>query len=370
MIRVLHVLNSMNMGGIQTTLINIFRKIDREKVVFDFLVETGVDCDYSEEIKKLGGKIFSVTPRRKSIIQNRKDLNKFFKEHKEYKIVHMHVSSLSYITPLIYAKKYKVPVRIIHSRNTKEGGSFLHNILHNMNKLRLNGLADYYFACSGLAGEWLYNKKILNSDKYRIINNGIDTNKFKFNPEVRNKMRKELDCEKNIALICVGRLHPQKNHFFLLDVFNEFKKINKNAKLYLLGDGALRDKIEEKIDNLGLNDSVILLGMRKNVNEISWAMDAFVMPSFYEGLPGSVVEAQGSGLPCIISDRITREVKLTDLVEYVSIDESPEVWAKIIDKKIKSVKRKDMSGELIDKGFDMNTIAKKMAEFYEGVLKK
>ena len=364
MIRILHVINSINMGGIQTTLINIMKKIDRKKVVFDFLVETDPNGDYAEQIKNLGGKIYYVTPRRESLYRNKKELNEFFKNHKEYNIVHMHVSSLTYITPLKVAKKYHVPVRIVHSRNTRQGGSKLHKFIHAYNKLFIEKIATHYFACSDLAGEWLYPKKLLTHDNYRIINNGIDTKKFAFNEDVRKKMRQELSCGDDTCFVCVGRLHHQKNHMFLLDVFKKINDQNKATKLYLVGEGSLREKIENRIKELDLSDKVILLGNKSNINEILQAMDMFLMTSFYEGLPGSVIEAQGAGLPCIISDSITKLVKVTNLVTFVSLNESTTKWKEIILKKLKNTKRRNTRLELIKKGFDMNRISGNLQEFY------
>jgi len=363
-IRVLHVINSINMGGIQTTLINIMKKIDRKKVVFDFLVEIDPDGDYAEEIKKLGGHIYCVTPRKKSLYRNKKELNEFFKTHKEYNIVHMHVSSLTYITPLQVAKKHHVPVRIVHSRNTRQGGSKFHKFIHAYNKLFIKNIATHYFACSDLAGEWLYPKKLLSHENYRIINNGIDTKKFEYNEDVRNKMRQELSCGNNTCFVCVGRLHHQKNHMFLLDVFKEINDKKKNTKLYLVGEGSLRDKIEARIKELNLVNKVVLLGNKTNINEILQAMDMFLMTSFYEGLPGSVIEAQGSGLPCIISDSITKLVKVTDLVTFISLKENPTKWKEIILKKLKNTKRRSTRDELTKKGFDMTGISKELQEFY------
>ena len=364
MIRILQVINSINIGGIQTTLINILEKIDKEKVMFDFLVETDPNGDYAEKIKKAGGKIYYVTSRKKSLYRNYKELNEFFKTHNEYNIVHMHVSSLTYILPLKIAKKYKIPIRIIHSRNTRQGGMKIHKFIHNYNKLFIKNIATHYFACSDLAAKWLFPIKLITSANFKIINNGIDVNKFVFDDEIRKKMRKKLNCGNNICFVCVGRLHLQKNHMFLLDLFKEIVKKEPNSKLYLVGEGSLRTEIENKIKKLGLKDKVVLLGNQKNINEILQAMDLFLMTSFYEGLPGSVIEAQGSGLPCVISDSITKLVKVTDLVVFVSLNESLKVWVDKIFVKLKNTKRQDTREQLIKKGFDITTIAYKLQKFY------
>lgn len=365
MIRVLHVLDSMNRGGIETTLMNIFRRIDRNKVVFDFLVTTDKKCDYDDEIYELGGKIYNITPRKKNYFQNIKDLNVFFKLHKEYKIIHMHVGSLSYIMPLKVAKKYKVPVRIIHSRNTQEGGRKIHKYIHSINKLFIKNIATNYFSCSDLAGKWLYTKKILKNENYKMINNGILTEKFIYSEKKRKEIRNELNCENKTALVNVGRLHPQKNHEFLLEIFKEYNKINKNSVLYLIGEGSLRKNIEEKIKILNLEDKVVLLGKRDNIHELLQGMDIFVMPSLYEGLPGSVVEAQGAGLPCLISNTITKDVKITDLVTFEDINISSKEWANQIKNILKNFKRRNTQKELLEAGFDMGQVAKILEKFYK-----
>lgn len=364
MIRVLHILDSMNRGGIETTLMNIFRKIDKDKVVFDFLLQTDKKCDYSDEIEELGGKIYSVIPRKKGILKNKKELESFFATHKEYKIVHMHVGSLTYTMPLRIAKKYSVPIRIIHSRNTREGGHKIHKYMHLFNKIFIGNIATDFFACSDLAGKWLYPKKIINSSKYKIINNGIATEKFIYSEDVRKKIRKELKCENKLILVNVGRLHPQKNHMFLLEIFGELIKVNKQSMMYLIGDGKLRADIENKIKQMNLEKNIILLGKRENIYDLLQGMDIFVMPSFYEGLPGSVIEAQGAGLPCVISDTITKEVEITDLVNYLSINENPKVWSEKILEVVKTSKRRNTQREIKNACFDMEQIANDLQVYY------
>lgn len=371
MLRVLQVVNSMNMGGIETTLMNIFRNIDRDKVVFDFLLQTDKKCYYNDEILSLGGKIYTVSPRRKGINKNKKELESFFENHKkEFKIVHMHVGSLTYIEPLKIAKKYEIPVRIIHSRNSKCGGIWIHNLIHYKNKPLISKYANYFFSCSDLAGKWLYTNKIRNSDKYMMINNGIETKKFEFSNEQRQEIRKKLDCMDKFAIVNVGRLHKQKNHIFLLEIFKEILKLKKNALLFLIGEGNLENKIRQYAIKLGISEKVIFLGKRNDVQDILQGMDIFVMPSLHEGLPGSVVEAQGAGLPCIISDTITKEVAITDLIKYKSIKNKPDDWAKDILELEKNTVRKSRKDEIIQCGFDMNDISNKLQKFYMKSMEK
>ncbi|MDO5555312.1 MAG: glycosyltransferase family 1 protein [Clostridia bacterium] len=368
MIRVLQIVNSMDRGGIQTTLMNIFRNIDRTKVVLDFLLQTDKNCDYNKEILALGGRIYSITPRRKNLLRHKKDIEKFFNEHSEYNIVHMHVSSLTYIMPLKIAKKYKIPVRIIHSRNSKQGGSkkskIVHYLIHRINKLFIKNIATDYFSCSDLAGKWLYSNKILNSNKYKIINNGIDSEKFVFSESKRKQMREQLKCDNKICIVNVGRFHKQKNHIFLIKVFQEIYKQDHNSMLYLIGEGSLRQELENEIKWLKMQDNIILLGKQKNVNDFLQAMDIFVMPSLYEGLPGSVIEAQGSGLPCLLSDTITKNVAITKLVNYMSLNSKPIEWANTINLLLKNIKRRNTREELIKSNFDIRDVAKEIEKFY------
>lgn len=363
MIRVLEVVASMNRGGVETTLMNILRTIDREKVIMDFLVTTDEECDYYDEIRELGGLIYSVPNRRKGVFKNKKALDDFFRVHNEYKIVHMHGASLSYIEPLIAAKKNGVPVRIIHSRNTRQNGSRVHVLLHFYHRLFIKNIATHFFACSKLAADWMYGNKI-QLDRWTMINNGIITDKFVFNQNKRDEIRKELNINNDeYAIVNVGRLADQKNHLFLLKVFVGVLKRDSSAKLFLVGDGPNRVLIENFIRENGIEDSVSLLGVRSNIYDLLQGMDLFFMPSLYEGLPGSVIEAQGSSLPCILSDSITKEVAVTNLVEYLSLNDGIDMWVESILKK-KNYKRRNTKDEIVNAGFDMNTIAMKLEEFY------
>lgn len=367
MIRVLHILNAMNRGGVETTLMNIFRLIDRDKVMFDFLLHTDKECAYNDEIRSLGGRIYYIPPRNEGITKNKKAAKRFFLEHPEYKIIHMHVGSLSYITPLITAKKMGVPYRIIHSRNTQQGGSWLHKYIHKVNRLNIDKYATNYFACSDLAAKWFYGSKKLD---VQIINNGIIAEKFVYNEEVRKKVREQFNINNKLVIGNVGRFHPQKNHLYLIDIFNEILKRDKDSVLMLIGEGTYKNVIEEKVKNLGLSDKVIITGNRPDIPELLQAFDAFVMPSFYEGLPGSVIEAQGSGLPCFLSDTITKQVAVTDLVHFIPIKNPPTYWCEKIFDIISKTERRNTEAEIINVGFDMKHIAIQLQNIYLEMMSK
>ncbi|MUV37170.1 putative glycosyltransferase EpsF [Lentibacillus sp. JNUCC-1] len=368
MIRVLHVVSSMGRGGIETFIMNIYRKIDRSKVQFDFLVHTQEKCAYDTEIRSLGGRIFSITPRKHGMLENRKDLNNFFKEHKEYKIVHQHLSSLTYIEPLKLAKKHNVPIRIVHSHNTMQGGIFIHKYIHKFNKRFIGSIATHYFACSRLAAKWLYPKKQYNNNNYQIINNAIDTERFVYNEEIRRVKREELGIEDSFTLGHVGRFTHQKNHELLIDIFKNIHDRCENTKLILVGDGELRKSIEEKVQKLHLKDKVIFTGVRSDIPELLQAMDVFVMPSYHEGLPVTVVEAQASGVPCVLSTNITQEIEILNIVEWCNLTDDLSTWTNSILNFKKINHRNNKKNEIIKAGYDVNDLAKRLEKIYHQVL--
>jgi glycosyltransferase involved in cell wall biosynthesis len=366
MIRVLHVLSSMNRGGMETFIMNIYRNIDKKKVQFDFLLHTQEECAYNDEIRSLGGKIFSVPSRRNGVLKNRKALDNFFKEHPEYRIVHQHVSSLTYVAPLKIAKKNGVPVRIVHSHNTQQGGSRIHKYIHKYNQLFIESFATHYFACSNLAAKWLYPRK---QYKFILINNGIETEKFIYNTEIRDEYRKKFDIENKFVLGHVGRFSPQKNHDFLIDIFKEIHDENNDCVLMLIGDGELRTKIENKVKKLGLQNDVIFTGIRSDIAELYQAMDLFVFPSLYEGLGIVLIEAQASGLKCFTSNKVVpKDVNVTGLVNFLDLDKSAQYWANRIMTN-KNYRRNLTLDTIKGAGYDVYQIATNLQKWYEEKIK-
>jgi len=369
MIRVLHINASMNRGGIETLLMNVYRRIDRDKVQFDFLLHTSEKCAYDDEIIALGGRIYNIPPRHQGFKKNREAIEAFFKEHPEYKIVHQHVSSLSYVQPLKTASKLDVPVRIIHSHNTREGGSKFHKLLHLWNRIKLEEYATNYFACSETAALWLYGKRRFNKNKYTILNNGIDTTSFAFSSESREKLRNEFGIKSNQILVGhVGRFQEQKNHEFLLDIFSEINKINVDSVLLLVGDGSLRRNIQEKAKLLGLENKIIFAGVRSDTPELYSAMDVFVLPSHHEGLPVVLVEAQTSGLPCIVTkDAIPPEAKLLENFVFVPLEHPANVWADIVLSALNGGVRTNKHLTVLEKGYDICQAAEQLQTMYQEV---
>lgn len=364
-IRVLQVVTTMDIGGLETFIMNIYRNIDRTKVQFDFLKHRETDSFFDEEIRQMGGRIYNV-PSIHPFHHNKylNSLDSFLKMNNEYKIVHSHINTYS-MYALRAAEKANIPVRIAHSHATtptKILDSKL--IFRNYTKNKIKDYTTNNFACSIEAGKWLYGEKSYQKNEIEVINNAIETEKFLYNPKTRLKIRKELGLKDEFLIGHIGSFSEPKNHKFIIDIFNELYLRNNNARLLLVGDGGLRSEIEAKVEKLGLKEKIIFTGIQPNANDFLQAMDVFLMPSLYEGLPVTLVEAQASGIQCVISDNITDEVKITNLVDSISLEKSPNYWAEQINKYSTGYHRKDMSKEIINAGYDVKITAKCLEEFY------
>ncbi|MDC3411850.1 glycosyltransferase family 1 protein [Terrihalobacillus insolitus] len=363
--RVLQIVGAMNRGGIETFLMNLYRNIDRSKIQFDFLVHTDSESAYDEEIRELGGRIFPIKPRRDGILNNRKSLEEFFKAHNDYKVVHQHLSSLTYIEPLKIAKKYGIPYRVVHGHNIRQGGSSVHRYVHWLNQLFVESYATDFFACSDLSAKWTYPERIYKKNKFKIVNNAIESEKFKFNGKVRKEMRSVFGIAEDAFVVGhVGRFHPQKNHDFLIDIFREIHTKNNNSVLLLVGDGVLRSQIEKKISDIGLTENVIFTGVRKDVETIFQVMDAFVFPSLYEGLGIVLVEAQAAGLKCFTSNKVVpKDVNVTGLVRFLDLNKAPTYWAYEILRN-SSYLRGSTTEDIKKYGYDIYYVAQDIQEWY------
>jgi len=356
-IRILQVLAGMNRGGSETFIMNVYRKLDKTKVQFDFILFREEECDYNEEIRKLGGKIYWI-PRYngRNHVLFKNAWRSFFKEHPEYKIIHGHVRSTASIY-LRIANNYGLTT-IAHSHNTSSGKG-LDAVVKNILQYPIRFIANHRFACSKKAGIWLFGKKV----PFTVLNNAIDTKSFIFNKQKRESKRKELNLQNKLVIGHVGRFHMQKNHDFLIDIFNEVLNKRDDVVLLLVGDGELRFSIERKIEDLKLNHSIILAGIQSDISEMLQAMDVFVFPSLFEGLGIVVVEAQASGMPCVIADTIPEEAYVTELIEKLSLKDSTTKWAnKIIE--VSGSKRKDTHKEIIKSGYDIKETTAWLEKFY------
>lgn len=356
-IRVLHVVTTMNRGGLETMLMNYYRRIDRNIVQFDFLEHRDNESDYDQEILALGGRIFRLPKLNPFSILYHKKLSAFFRHHQEYKIVHVHQDCLSSIA-LKAAYQNHVPIRIAHSHNASQDK----NMKYLLKKYFMKGIsqyASYLFACSKEAGNWMFL-----GERFTVLNNAIDTSKFVYDSYKRIMMREQLGIENEMVIGHVGRFNKQKNHDFLIDVFYEITKLEKNSKLILVGSGDLRNRVEEKVKKLCLEERVLFLGSRSDVNDLMQAMDVFVFPSNYEGLPVTLVEAQASGLPVIKSSNVPDQCVLSPLVVSLSLEISARDWAKAIIKIEKEYVREDTSEYIFKHHFDIENNAKRLQKFY------
>ncbi|MCR4616169.1 MAG: glycosyltransferase family 1 protein [Clostridiales bacterium] len=362
-IRVLHVLHSMNCGGAETLIMNLYRCVDRTKIQFDFLVNVFDDMYYQKEIEELGGRIYrmkfltSITPPVYERI-----LYKFFISHPEYKIVHSHLETTTGII-LKQAKKAGVPVRIAHShtiRYTRTGAAaFIENAYKTHCRKKIVPNSTHRLACSEAAAKWLYG----GADAV-VMKNGINSADYDYSEETRKEVRDEFKINADTKLLMhVGRFCDPKNHSFLIDIFNEYHALNGNSMLMLVGEGELMEGIKKKVLDLNLTDSVIFTGIRNDVCRLLQAADYFVFPSLYEGLPLSLVEAQAADLPCFVSDRVPKDADL-NISEYVSLPlGDSKNWAgRILEAGERQ--RRSRFTEICKAGFDIKSNADFLTDLY------
>ena len=357
-IRIAHIVGKWIGGGVESVLMNYFRHIDRTKIQFDFL------CDFDstnipyEEIESLCGKVILIPPYQK-VFRYQKELIRIFKENK-YKIVHSHINTMS-IFPLRAAKRAGVPVRIAHSHSTTNKREWKKNLLKQVLRPFSKVYATDYMCCSELAGRWLFGDKEYDKGNVYLLNNAINLDKFKYDEGIRERKRKELNIPEDTLVIGhVGRFVEQKNHRFLIDIFNEVHKENSNSLLLLAGQGPLMNEIKEKVKELNLTENVKFLGQRNDVNELYQAFDVFCLPSLYEGLPVVGVEAQATGLLCILSDDMTKETKVLETTKFLPLNISANKWASEIIKKHKMYVRKDTIEEITKNNFNIKNEVDKL----------
>lgn len=363
--RVLHVLGTTNLGGAESRIMELYRCIDRSKIQFDFLVHTKEEGHYSKEIRELGGHIYRV-PRFKviNLAEYKKAMKTFFREHQEFVAVQGHMTSTAAIYLPIAKKENPSLITIAHARSAGVDQGVKGYVTKFM-RSSLKYKADYCFTCSKEAGIAVFGKKWIEQKKVWTIPNAIDANRFQYKEAVRREVREALGIQDKFVIGHVGRFGFMKNHTYLVDIFAELCRQREDMVLVLIGKGEEEETIHNKLKGLGLEDQVLFLGNQFDVERYYQAFDYFVFPSIFEGLPGSVVEAQAAGLHCLISDQITREVALTELVSYRSIEQDPKLWAEEILRNAKeALVRRDMREEISKKGFDVNTQAVLMEEFY------
>lgn len=356
--RLLCIVGRMDAGGAETFLMKIYRNLDRNKYQMDFCVSDSKKGKYENEILLLGGKIFHTVPKTKSPFKSFLSLQKIIKVNRYKYVMRISQHSLSGIE-LLAAKLGGAEKLIFRSSNTNTCGGKLNQYLHKLMLPLTILLPNVKIAPSSEAGKFMFGKNMKN---VCILPNALNTHAFSFDSKTRNEYRKKFNLDKKIVIGHIGRFSNQKNHSFLINVFREIKKIKKDSVLILIGEGELKEKIQRIIKDYCLEDSVLLLGVRDDIPELLFCMDGFLFPSFYEGMPNTVIEAQTTGLPCLVSDSITSEVRIVDkFVMFKSLEEDCSCWAKCMLDMIENNKnydRKSNSKIIKDKGYDIADIAK------------
>ena len=349
-IRILCVMSTLDRGGAESMCMNLYRHIDRTKVQFDFVKHTSKTGVFEEEIRLLGGRIYEA-PRLKmyNYLQYARWWNNHLDKHQEHQIIHGHFFSISAVYFRIAKRKGRKTVGHIHA-------SAADSRIKEMLEMQISRYADYAFACSIESGKWIYKER-----QYVVIHNAIDIEEFRYSKHKRQVMRKLLGIGDELTLGTVANLSQVKNPMGLIDIFIEINRIIPQAKLVWVGSGGLREEVDKRIKKEKLEDKIMMLGMRMDVAELLQAMDVFLLPSFNEGLPVSVIEAQASGLPCLISNSITNEVDITGLCHFLPI-ENPYLWAKEIEKGIEI--RNDTSEDIRKAGYDIKLTAELLEDFY------
>lgn len=344
-----------NRGGIESYLMNYFRRLVREDIVFDFVTDYK-DIAYKDEIEELGGKVYYIPSRREGIIKHMRALRNILGEHCEYKEVYFNILSASEVFTVLSVVGVKGVKRIVHSHNNSVKTIRRHKALRPV----LNMISDIKLACSDEAAQFMFGQKSYDRHEVEIILNAIDVEKYCYDEIKRNEIRKQLKVEDAFVVGHVGRMCYQKNSVFLLEIFSHVCKKDKNAVLLYVGDGEDREKVESAISEYNIEKNVILLGMRSDVNELLQAMDVFLLPSRFEGFGMVLLEAQAAGLHSITSeDVVPKSVDVTNSVQFVSLDKCADYWASEVLKQRDRVRNNKL--DLIKQsGFDIHNEAKRL----------
>ncbi|MCM1461038.1 MAG: glycosyltransferase [Bacteroides sp.] len=354
--KILHVINGMGTGGAEKDIMNWYRNIDRNKIQFDFLIRSD-EMFYKEEIEKMGGTLYKAAPFPFHIIKNYTETKKFMKQHaSEYDVIHMHGNALVYILPLIFAKKYKIPIRIMHIHNTKANG-FLATFLHHINKKMIGNYTTVKLACSQPAGMFAFGKK-----RFHVINNAMDLERISNSHDV---CRVDLNIsETSFVIGHVGRFLPVKNQKFVIDVYKKIYESCKNSVLVLVGDGPMRKELQDYVCEKKISDKVKFLGERNDVESILKLVDCVVFPSLYEGIPLVVLESQACKKNVICSNNVDKRVRITPYVKFLSLNLGAERWAD----EVISSKNKKVTCDILDAfkkaRYDIESIVLELYKFY------
>ena len=366
-VRIAHVIGKDVHGGLEAIVMDYYRNIDRSKIQYDFLIdEDSTSTFMKDEIPGLGGRVIMIPPYQKQF-KYQKVLHKLFTEN-HYPLVYSHLNTLS-VFPLFAAWRAGIPIRIAHNHSTAGKGELMKNVMKYSLRPFAKLFPTHLCACSRLAGEWLFGKRAMNSGRVTIWQNAINVSKFAYDEDVRKDVRRELNLSDKFVVGHAGRFIHQKNHDFLIDIFMEIHKRRSDSVLLLAGNGPLMETMIEKVNCMGINDCVKFLGSVSSMERYYQAMDIFILPSFYEGLPVVGSEVQVSGLPFLCSDAVTSETKFCENLHFMSLSKNAGEWAEEALKMSEHYIRRDMQKEAIEHGFDIKAQAKKMTRWYCDLLK-
>lgn len=361
--RLLCITANMNAGGAETFLMKIYRNIDKSKYQMDFIVSYSGKNYYEEEIQKMGGRIFYVPPKSKNFIKSFFGVMKIVKDNNYQHVIRVNEHSLSTLD-LLAAKIGGAKKLIMRSSNANSGSTFK-VILHKIFRPLAIVIPNVKIAPSTDAAEYTFGKKQVKNNKVIILNNGLDIKQFTFDSKIRNKIRNELNINDKFVVGHIGRFNEQKNHLKLIEIFNELYKRNNKSILVLIGKGSLEKAIKMRVKELGIENSVLFLGEKDNINQLLFSFDILVFPSKYEGMPNVLIEAQTTGLKCIVSDSITQEANVIGLIKYISLTDSLDRWCNEI-LAIDNINRLNSASKMLKSGYDISVVAKKFEKIIFG----
>ncbi|MEJ6951734.1 glycosyltransferase family 1 protein [Natronospora cellulosivora (SeqCode)] len=359
--RILCIVGGMNAGGAETFLMKVYRSLDRSKYQMDFYVSSKGECYYDKEIKSMGGRIFRSVPKTRNLFKSFKALHEVVKREEYLFVLRVSQHSLSSLD-LIAAKLGGAKVLVFRSSNSGTGGGNVDRILHTLFKWLTITVPTIKIAPSTEAANFMFGRKSIDKGNAIIVKNGLEIDNYKYNQEIRKRLRKEFNIEDKFVIGHVGRFNEQKNHLFLLDIFEEILKRDNDSILLLVGKGELEEDIKNKIDKLGLKENVIFTGVRSDVPEIMMAMDVLIFPSLYEGMPNTLIEAQATGLPCIASNSITKEANITGLMSFLSLKDNVKCWADIALEYKSGFKREHRKEAFIENGYDITSVSQNLVD--------
>lgn len=365
--RLLCLISCMNTGGAETFLMKIYRALDKTKYQMDFCINNIWECFYEKEILALGGKIYYIPAKSEDMEEFKKQLTKIVKDQ-SYQYVLRVTSNAAGFMDLKIAKKAGAKICVARSSNSSDGQGIKVKVAHHLGRAFYNNYVDVKLAPSKLAGEYTFGKRAVKNSKVHYLHNALDLDDFHLDEVGRQQIRKELRInEKEIVVGHIGRFMKQKNHDFLIDIFSEVHKQNPDTVLMLVGKGELEQQIYDKVQSLDLTENVIFTGVRSDIPQLLSAMDVLVMPSFYEGMPNTVVEAQATGLPCLIADTITSEADITGLVHFLPLSLTSFDWATKVLNLVNTEARIDTKEDFIEHGYDIESVTQQFVDLiFEG----